>query len=411
MFLFSKNNDTSGPSDSVTSTGSSDVGGRVPGGPSPDTSLSSAHGTRGKHANDDGTLDAQQSDNGDRLAVAFADEHASGVGADVRRQPSVAIASEPGRHPSLNGGPAPSAEHHAFQRPLTPIPSQRDASSLPPLDEPLRPLTPIESSGPVRTVSPDPEPKPILMNNYAPTQTSGNTERFSNQDTAYGAAAGAAGMGMGATVNRVASPTPASVTPSRRTGSRDMDVDGSAFVNGAALANNAPPDVDTSVHERVASAEGELGPKEKAGIAKEEKIHGRRLSKIIRGEAKSEKEALQVAMKELAEIQKIQKASVKEEAISHTKHSRTIGEAHKAEMALLAAREANERAETSLRATEEALEASRRHARETTEMLRLKMEEIERLRAYKQADDRERIVKIKSLSGSEKHGISRFLSG
>ena len=38
---------------------------------------------------------------------------------------------------------------------------------------------------------------------------------------------------------------------------------------------------------------------------------GRRLSKIIRSEAKAEKAALEVALGELAEIQKLQKASVK----------------------------------------------------------------------------------------------------
>ena len=38
---------------------------------------------------------------------------------------------------------------------------------------------------------------------------------------------------------------------------------------------------------------------------------GRKLSKIIKSEAKAEKAALHVALKELAEIQKLQKASVK----------------------------------------------------------------------------------------------------
>jgi len=67
-------------------------------------------------------------------------------------------------------------------------------------------------------------------------------------------------------------------------------------------------------------------------------------------------------------------------------------------MELLAARTENERRQASLRAAGEVLEASRRHARETTEMLREKMEEVERLRIYKQVDDRERTIKVKSLA-------------
>ena len=85
--------------------------------------------------------------------------------------------------------------------------------------------------------------------------------------------------------------------------------------------------------------------------------------------------------------------------MSHTKHSRALSDARKAEMELLVARTANEREQASLRAAGEVLEVSRKHARETTEMLREKMEEVERLRMYKQVDDRERAVKVKGLIG------------
>jgi hypothetical protein len=91
--------------------------------------------------------------------------------------------------------------------------------------------------------------------------------------------------------------------------------------------------VDPSLQARVASAEDELRPREKAAISKEERLFssrfyivsmavlmragwiadgvGRKLSKIIKSEAKAEKAALHVALKELAEIQKLQKASIK----------------------------------------------------------------------------------------------------
>ena len=88
-----------------------------------------------------------------------------------------------------------------------------------------------------------------------------------------------------------------------------------------------------------------------------------------------------------------------EEAESHTRQSRALSDAHKAEMNVLIARTANEREQAGLRAAGEVLEASRKHARETTDMLRDKMQEIERLRVYKGVDDRERAVKVKSLVG------------
>ncbi|KAH8994985.1 hypothetical protein EDB92DRAFT_251924 [Lactarius akahatsu] len=177
---------------------------------------------------------------------------------------------------------------------------------------------------------------------------------------------------------------------------------GSAFANGAATTTNDPPDVDPSLQARAASAEGELKPRDKAAISKEEKGVGRKLSKIIRSEAKAEKAALDVALGELAEIQKLQKASVKEEAESHTRHSRALSDAHKAEMNVLIARTANEREQAGLRAAGEELEACRKHARETTDMLRDKMQEIERLRVYKGVDDRERAVKVKRLVGQKR---------
>ncbi|KAI0254969.1 hypothetical protein BJV78DRAFT_807863 [Lactifluus subvellereus] len=187
------------------------------------------------------------------------------------------------------------------------------------------------------------------------------------------------------------------------------NVSGSAFANGAATASNEPPDVDPSLQARAASAEDELRPREKAAISKEEHGVGRKLSKIIKSEAKAEEAALHVALKELAEIQKLQKASIKEEAKSHSRHSRALSDAHKAEMELLVARTANEREQANLRATGEVLEASRKHARETTEMLRGKMEEVERLRMYKQVDDRERTVKVKGLVGEERNRLVRTL--
>ena len=85
--------------------------------------------------------------------------------------------------------------------------------------------------------------------------------------------------------------------------------------------------------------------------------------------------------------------------MSHSRHSRALSDAHKAEMELLAARTANEHGQASLRAAEEVLEASRRHARETSKMLREKMEEVDGLRAHKRVDDKKRGIKVKGPVG------------
>lgn len=77
-------------------------------------------------------------------------------------------------------------------------------------------------------------------------------------------------------------------------------------------------------------------------------------------------------------------------------------------MAFLAAQAVHEKAQATLRSAEETLEASREHARTTTEMLREKNEELEHLRLTKQADDRERLVKMKQLTGGEKKGVSKI---
>jgi len=134
-------------------------------------------------------------------------------------------------------------------------------------------------------------------------------------------------------------------------------------------------------------------PRQKATIRKEEYGVGRKVSKIEKRGAKVERTTLHIALQELAEIQGLQEASIKEEAVFHSLHSRALGDAHKAEMDLLSARTANEQGQASLRAADEVLEASRKHVRETTEMLRKKMWEVDRLRSYKKVDDKEHATK------------------
>ncbi|EPQ52829.1 hypothetical protein GLOTRDRAFT_140435 [Gloeophyllum trabeum ATCC 11539] len=159
------------------------------------------------------------------------------------------------------------------------------------------------------------------------------------------------------------------------------------------------PEPDLSMHARERTAESVLTPKQKSKITKEELKEGKRLSKIIQTEQKAERAALDIAMKELAELTKLQKAAMKDESRAHTAHATTLKSFHKTELAFLAARAKYESALTDLRNTEEGLEKTRKHAEMVTDMVREKMREVEELRGMKRVDDRERMVKVSELKG------------
>lgn len=74
-------------------------------------------------------------------------------------------------------------------------------------------------------------------------------------------------------------------------------------------------------------------------------------------------------------------------------HSQAVSDAHKAEMDLLAARTANDQAQVSLRGAKEVLETCRRHVHKVEGVLQEKTDEVNRLRAYKKVDDKERTIK------------------
>ena len=111
------------------------------------------------------------------------------------------------------------------------------------------------------------------------------------------------------------------------------------------------------------------------------------MAKVIKEEAKAEKKALEQAVRELSELQKIQKYAVKEEAKTNASYAQALRIFHKEELAFMAARAKFERAQADLQCYEDARDAARDHAREATEMLQDKNREIEWLRAQKHADD------------------------
>ena len=149
---------------------------------------------------------------------------------------------------------------------------------------------------------------------------------------------------------------------------------------------------------------------------------GKQLTKMIKKESKIEREALAVAIKELAELQAFQKAAVRvslmtpcsnaskqndiyiwfqAESKAHTLHTTALTALQKQDCAFHAARTKYEAAQAELLALEEALEASRRKAREATETIQDKMREVEELRVQKGVDEREREVKIVELAGKK----------
>uniref|UniRef100_A0A0W0FMP9 Dna binding protein ncp1 n=1 Tax=Moniliophthora roreri TaxID=221103 RepID=A0A0W0FMP9_MONRR len=179
-------------------------------------------------------------------------------------------------------------------------------------------------------------------------------------------------------------------------------VDGSTFINGAGTTGpGASAFPDESLKERVATADGALTPKQKSKIAKQEVKDGKRLSKIIKQEGKVEKQALGVAINELAELQKIQKAAVKREAKCHTAHTKAVTAFQKVEAAYLAARTKYETAQALMVAEQETLDIARNAAIEATAKMQEKSQEVDSLRQTYGVDERERAVKISELTTSK----------
>ncbi|CDO73709.1 hypothetical protein BN946_scf185015.g37 [Trametes cinnabarina] len=181
---------------------------------------------------------------------------------------------------------------------------------------------------------------------------------------------------------------------------RRVSLSGGSFAGGAGTVGPAAsPTLDDSFDVRSRTAEMSLSEKQKSKLNKSQLKEGKKVAKIIKAEGKAEKKALEEAVKELADIQKLQKNAVKEEAKSYAIYAKGLREFHKAELEFFAARAKYERAQAELQALEEAREAAKQHAQEATEMLQEKNREVEWLRAQKATDDREREAKIRQLTG------------
>jgi hypothetical protein len=147
---------------------------------------------------------------------------------------------------------------------------------------------------------------------------------------------------------------------------------------------------------------------------------GKRLSKILKQEGKAERQALEISMKELSELQYAQKKAIKvpisfprtgglvtdvllqEEMRTHTAHSKALKAAHAAELVFLEAQKKLQVAQATERATQDALDSARAHAERVTTRVQEKNREVEMLRAQKAADIRERELKMATLKGKGK---------
>lgn len=114
---------------------------------------------------------------------------------------------------------------------------------------------------------------------------------------------------------------------------------------------------------------------------------GKRLSKVLKSEAKAEAKAIDQAIRELADLQKMQRNALKEETRAVATHAKALRAFHKEDLEYLAARARYEKAQAELAVVEDTREAAREHAMEVTEMMQEKSKEVEWLRAQKAADD------------------------
>ncbi|KAF8896314.1 hypothetical protein BD779DRAFT_1433515 [Infundibulicybe gibba] len=180
-------------------------------------------------------------------------------------------------------------------------------------------------------------------------------------------------------------------------------INGSTFINGAGTTGpNTVAEPNENMGFRAAVADVSLTPKQKSKIVKSEAKDGRRLSKIIKEEAKVEKQALNASIKELEDLQQLQKAAVKREAKMASSHAKMVAAFQKTEAAFHDMRTKYETAQAQLNAETETLEACKNHAREITEHMQEKSQEVDSLRTMFSIDEREREVKLIELSGRKK---------
>ncbi|KAG6899962.1 hypothetical protein C0993_004863 [Termitomyces sp. T159_Od127] len=183
------------------------------------------------------------------------------------------------------------------------------------------------------------------------------------------------------------------------TGSTGQPIEGSTFIGGAATTgpySTAHPSYELTT--RAAAADANLSRRDRSRIAKSEAEDGKQLSKIIKDEGRAEKQALGLAIRELAMLQKDQANAIQNEAKAHVERKRLQAEYQKQESLFLAARARYEAAQARLHSEDEALEIVRNKARDATEKLQEKSQEVDSLRTMFAVDERERAAKLAAIN-------------
>ncbi|KAG9033394.1 hypothetical protein FRB95_014842 [Tulasnella sp. JGI-2019a] len=169
-----------------------------------------------------------------------------------------------------------------------------------------------------------------------------------------------------------------------------------AFPKGKVLPNPTLDAIKNTT--RHATIEAGLTEQQVAMIVKAEGKDAKNYSKILKNEAKAQAKLHEMAMKELTNLQKIEKTAITNEAAAIKAHAQVVKSGDKANRAYLDAKAKWEIAAAELSSKTEKLEAARRHSQEQTALLKEKTKEVEQLRMRKATDDRERLMKLSTLA-------------
>ncbi|KAK8869755.1 hypothetical protein IAR55_000323 [Kwoniella newhampshirensis] len=173
-----------------------------------------------------------------------------------------------------------------------------------------------------------------------------------------------------------------------------------AFGRGAGASIGTQPEEvlgRDDIHARAELSERILDDVTLRKLSTMEKKDARRLTKVIKAEAKSESKAVAGSIKELERLVRLQRDAANAERKSQLRLAKFTKNEHKARLRFLKEKERYERVEGELRNAENDYEERRDHAAGLTAQVAERTYELDDLRAQKAADDRERAVKILAL--------------
>ncbi|WVW83039.1 hypothetical protein I302_105056 [Kwoniella bestiolae CBS 10118] len=173
-----------------------------------------------------------------------------------------------------------------------------------------------------------------------------------------------------------------------------------AFGRGAGTSVGTQPEEvlgRDDIHMRAELSERILDDATLRRLSTMEKKDAKRLTKVIKAEAKSEAKSVAGSIKELERITRLQREAASAERKSQLRLSKWTRKEHKARLRFLKEKERYEKIEGELRNSENDYEERRDHAAGLTSQVAEKTQEVDDLRAMKAADDREREVKLLAL--------------